>query len=94
MGKEPFAPNMVVDHLLMKFGAGRLSAMGVSESCRAMCYSGRQSTPIVKVAACGAWGDQESNIERDLHRFCANYLDLRLEKYFVPVRIDNDGRSA
>lgn len=70
-----------VDTLLGLVGRGRIDVACATDVARAVLKDGVQNETIDKLASMGAWGESQSNAERDLHRWLRSAFGLNLQPY-------------
>lgn len=74
-----------VDQLLSMVGNGRVDISCATDVARAVLRDGVENETISKLASLGAFGDSQSNAERDLHRWMKNLFGLSLQPYTINV---------
>ena len=76
-----------VDTLLGLVGRGRIDVACATDVARAVLKDGAQNETIDKLASLGAWGESQSNSERDLHRWLRSAFGLNLQPYTAYVNL-------
>lgn len=80
-----------VDTLLDLVGRGRIDVACATDVARAVLGDGVDHEAIQKLASLGAFGDCQSNAERDLHRWLCNLFGLKLQPYKVWIDLKDQG---
>ena len=76
-----------VDALLKLVGRGRLDISCATDVARAVLQDGVEHEAISKLASFGAFGNSQSNTERDLHRNLKTLFGLCLQPYSIEVKL-------
>lgn len=85
---EDMAQSHTVDELLNLVGRGRIDVSCATDVARAVLRDGVEHETINKLASLGAFGNAQSNSERDLHRWMRNLFGLSLQPYtiYLPLK--------